>query len=147
MGPAWLNTGEWAGFRWVSFSSASGLIPIEVHAGILVGRFEVAAEVSPGLTLFFYSNGRPHGSAALSLGGLIKLYETENFSISLPIRARGGGFLAGTQVGGLLGASVGVALRFGGALLEARLLTGEVRRVGSALVTSLPFSLTASWIF
>lgn len=150
-GPAWVSAGDWFGYHLVSFSALVPQVPTELRLGLLFGRFEVAAEVAPGSTLFFNGSVHHHASAAVSLGGLIKLYEREDFSVSLPIRARGGLVLvprdSWASPGWVVGASAGVALRFGNALVEARLLAGEFRQVGAAAVVSLPFSLSFSWIF
>ena len=145
-GPAWVNVSSWSTDRVVSFSTVVPQVPLELRLGLLLGRFELAAEVAPASTFFFNGSVREQLTAALSVGGLIKLYEREDFGVSLPVRARGG--LAYVNTAGLMaGASVGLALRFGNALVEARLLSGEFRMVNGGSIVSLPFNLSFSWIF
>jgi hypothetical protein len=145
-GPAWVNANGWVNDRPVSFFAVVPQVPLELRVGLLLGRFELAAEVAPASTFFFNGSVREQLTAALSVGGLIKLYERETFSVSLPIRARGG--LAYANMPGLMGgASLGLALRFGNALVEARLLSGELRVLNGSAIVALPFSLSFSWIF
>lgn len=120
----------------------------EARIGVLFGRFELAAEVAP-FSVIGFANGASsqHAIGAVSAGWMLGLYEREGFSISLPIRARGGLFLTQRGGGFIVGGSVGVAFRFGNALLEARLLGVEHRNWWAANITSVPFNLGFSWIF
>lgn len=132
----------------IEFSAIGAIAQAEARIGVLFGRFELAAELAPGsVGSLVYGVSAQQITAALSTGWMLGLYEREAFSISLPIRVRGGGFLANRGGGLLAGASVGVALRFGNAVLEARLLGGEFRARTGTNVISVPFNLSFSWIF
>jgi hypothetical protein len=147
-GPAWVKTSTWANERSVSFSAVVPQIPVELRLGLLIGRFELAAEAAPASTFFFNGTVRQQTSAALCVGALIKLLERENLNLSLPLRARSGVILGETgDPGGLLGASVGLAFRFGNTLVEGRLFAFEYRWRGPASVTSLPFSFSVTTLF
>lgn len=121
----------------------------EVRVGVLFGRFELAAELAPFSVLAFPSGTlSQHATAAVSAGWMLGLYEREGFSISLPIRARGGLLITRVAGGGLVGASAGLALRFGNAIVEARLLGAEYRALSTnSNIGSLPLNLSFSWIF
>ncbi len=132
----------------LSFSANGMMLQGEARLGVLFGRFELAAEVAP-FSVIGFANGASskHGIGAVSAGWMLGLYEREGFSISLPIRARGGLFLTQRGGGFIVGGSVGVAFRFGNALLEARLLGVEHRNWWASHITSVPFNLGFSWIF
>lgn len=133
----------------LSFSADGPMFQGELRAGVLFGRFELAAELAPFSVLTFpYGTFSQHATAAVSAGWMLGLYEREHFSMSLPIRVRGGALVSRVTGGALVGASVGVAFRFGSAVVEARLLAGEHRQlISNGAITSLPLNLSFSWIF
>lgn len=133
----------------LSFSANGPMFQGELRAGVLFGRFELAAELAPFSVLTFpYGTFSQHATAAVSAGWMLGLYEREHFSISLPIRVRGGALVSRVTGGALVGGSVGVAFRFGSAVVEARLLAGEHRQlISNGAITSLPLNLSFSWIF
>lgn len=147
-GPMWASATTTLYDALLSFSASGLMLHSEARIGVLFGRFELAAEVAP-LSDIGFANGASshHGIGAISAGWMLGLYEREGFGISLPIRARGGLFLTPRGGGSIVGASIGVAFRFGHALLEARLLGVEQRSWWAANITSVPFSLGFSWIF
>lgn len=133
----------------IVFSADGPMFQGEVRVGVLFGRFELAAELAPFSVLAFPSGTlSQHATAAVSAGWMLGLYEREGFSISLPIRARGGLLITRVAGGGLVGASAGLALRFGNAIVEARLLGAEYRALSTnSNIGSLPLNLSFSWIF
>lgn len=133
----------------IAFSANGLMLQGELRGGVLFGRFELAAEVAPFSVLAFpYGTLSQHATGAISAGWMLQLHEREGFGISLPIRARGGLLITRVGGGALVGASIGLALRFGSAVLEARLIGAEYRAlVDGSSIGSLPLNLSFSWIF
>lgn len=144
-GPLW--TASWVTVfdQAQDFGATTIHLPMELRVGALFGRFELMAELAPA-TLAFFAGPVRQSSAALSAGFMVPLYERNDFSVSLPLRVRGGGFISATTGGGLVGGSAGIGLRFGGALVELR-ATAEHRRTWSSASFSVPVDLSFSWIF
>lgn len=147
-GPMWSSALLWLHDTQIPFSATGMLAQGELRIGVLLGRLELAAELAPGSTGSFVEGvvGQ-HGSGAISAGWMLPLYERDGFSVSLPVRVRGGVFATKMVAGALVGGSAGIALRFGGAVLEARLLGVDARLRFSGNVFSMPFNLSFTWIF
>lgn len=148
-GPMWSSAMIWLQDDQALLSTQGVLGQIEARAGLVFGRFELALEVAPELAgaLAMGISSR-HSTASLSAGWSFVLHERDGFAVSLPIRVRAGGFFTSLNgVGGLAGCSAGVALRFGSAVLEARLLGAEYRVRWAANILSVPFNLGFTWLF
>lgn len=144
-GPMWtMSSGHLLG-QLQEFQALTAQIPMELRLGVLFGRFELMAEVAPA-TLALVASPVRHTSVALSAGFMLPLYENGDFSVSLPLRARGGLFFGSRNGGLLVGGSAGVGLRFGRALVELRALA-EYRYVANGFTFSAPVDLSFSWIF
>ncbi|MBL8923130.1 MAG: hypothetical protein JNJ54_30045 [Myxococcaceae bacterium] len=144
-GPMWTKSSGYLLGQPQEFEAFSAQIPMELRIGVLFGRFELMAEVAPA-TLALMAAPIRHFSAALSAGFMLPLYENGDFSVSLPLRARGGVFLSSRNGGPLVGGSAGVGLRFGRALVELRALA-EYRHVWAGSSFAVPVDLSFSWIF
>lgn len=129
----------------VVFEATGAQLPMELRVGALFGRFELMAEFAPA-TLALVASAVRHTSAALSAGVLFTLFERNDFSVVLPLRVRGGGYIGSRSVGALVGGGAGVGLRFGSALFELRASAEYRDTIGGSLV-AVPVSLGFSWIF
>jgi hypothetical protein len=146
-GPMWTKSFGYLLGQPQEFDAFTAQIPMELRLGVLFGRFELMAEVAPA-TLALMAGPIRHTSAALSAGFMLPLYENGDFSVSLPIRARGGLFLGSRGTGGLLvGGSAGVGLRFGRALVELRALAEYRYFAPGSFTFGVPVELSFSWIF
>lgn len=119
---------------------------MELRLGAHFGRFKLMAEVAPQTGLLARYTATAQFTAALSAGWFFGLHENGDFSVSLPVKVRGGLFLARTTGGGVVGGSVGVALRWGRALLEFS-AGGEYRNLVSGFNAAVPVQVGFSWIF
>lgn len=90
-GPMWSSALMWLHDTQIPFSATGMLAQGELRIGVLLGRLELAAELAPGSTGSFVEGvvGQ-HGSGAISAGWMLPLYERDGFSVSLPVRVRGG---------------------------------------------------------
>jgi hypothetical protein len=135
------------GGSYSNFQTSTTFIPVELRLALLLGRFEVALEGSPGATTVLAARTRRLFTAALSLGGFIKVYETASFGLFIPVRARGGFVSPDYLVPGfLVGATTGFGARFGRLLLEAR-AGFEYLELGTARSYVVPITATATFAF
>lgn len=129
-----------------TFSAVGLQAPAELRIGAHFGRFELMAEVAPQTVAVARYQVRTQFSAALSAGWFIGLHENGDFSVSLPVRVRGGLFLTSTTGGGLVGGSAGIALRWGRAILEFS-AGGEYRDLVAGFNAAVPVQVGFSWVF
>jgi hypothetical protein len=128
------------------FSGEATWVPVELRLALLIGRFELALEGSPLGTTVIGSSARSLAPVALSVGGLIKLYERGTVGVYLPLRLRAGVVVDVPNPGYFGGASVGVGARFDRLLFEVK-GGAEYLRFGNASAALVPITASAAIAF
>ncbi|MBL8921780.1 MAG: hypothetical protein JNJ54_23180 [Myxococcaceae bacterium] len=144
-GPMWSRSTPWLLDAPQEYEAFGVQVPLELRVGALFGHFELMAELAPW-SMAIVGVPRRQTSATLSAGWLLTLFERKDFSVSLPFRVRGGGYFGNLKGGLAVGGSIGVALRFGNALVELRGVA-DCRATTNNLNIAVPVNLSFSWIF